>query len=264
MSDLWKQFERQTEKYSGCVPSATFDYSINISLKYNYLYTETPKVACSTVKSILQKMELEDPDFHREDFEDIHDRQFSPLLKPSQVGDFERLLNSGIFKFCFARNPYSRLLSSYLEKICGNKPPKLQILKHLGKNPSNIAEDISFDQFVNVVCELPLSIMNPHWRVQYDQTFQQSIEYDFIGKSEAFPSDLHYVLGKLNSNYTQYLTDERRHAKKSGTRLLDFYTPSLAKMVQAKFRKDFEFFGYDEDLEYASKPIQASRKTVAD
>lgn len=264
MSDLWQQFEKQIEKYTGCVPPATFDYSINISLKYNYLYTETPKVACSTVKSILQKMELKDPDFHREDFEDIHDRQFSPLLKPSQVGDFEKLLNSGIFKFCFSRNPYSRLLSSYLEKICGNKPPKHQILNHLGKTASSIAEDISFDQFVNVVCELPISDMNPHWRVQYHQTFQQSIDYDFIGKSEAFPSDLHYVLNRLDGNYRRYLTDERRHAKGSGNRLLDFYTPSLAKMVQVKFQKDFEFFGYDEDLAYASKPMQPTAKTVTD
>lgn len=264
MSNLWKNFEQQVENYTAYVSPANFDYSINISLKYNYLYVETPKVACSTVKSILQSMELEYPSFYRENFADIHNRKFSPLLKPSQVGDFSRLVNSNIFKFCFSRNPYSRLLSVYLEKICGNKPPKRNVLMHLGRNPSNISQNISFDEFINVACEQPITNMNHHWGIQYYQTFQKSINYDFIGKIEAFPADLHSVLNKISNNYRLYLRDERRHAKRSETHLSDFYTPTLAKMVQTKYLKDFEFYGYDEEINNANKPIQPTEKAMVD
>lgn len=264
MSNLWGEFEKQIGSFCGYVPPGNFDYSINISLKYKYIYTETPKVACSTIKSILQKMELEDPSFYRQDFEDIHNRNFSPLLRPAQVGDFEKLVNDSMFKFCFSRNPYSRLLSVYLEKICGNKPQKRQILMHLGRNPSDIKQNISFDEFISVVFEQPIANMDPHWRVQYYQTFQRTLQYDFIGKIEAFPADLYYVLGKINKNYDPYITDERRHSQNSNARLREFYTPDLIKKVQTKFSKDFNFFGYEEDIEVANKPMQPTVRAAVD
>ena len=264
MSNLWKKFEKDVGRYSGYVHPANLDYAINISLKFNYLYTETPKVACSTVKSILQRMELDAPAFYREDHEDIHNRNFSPLLKPSQVGDFGKLVDGAIFKFCFSRNPYSRLASVYLEKIRGNKSQKRDVLLHLGKNPSDIFHPVSFDEFVNVVCEQPIASMDPHWRIQYHQTFQRAIDYDFVGKIEAFPYDLHYVLSKINKKYECYLGDERRHSAKTKDQIFDLYSPSLVKMVRDKFSKDFEFFGYDEEIGAAYTPIQPTADAADD
>jgi len=258
MSNLSRDFELQIGKYCGCVPHGTFDYSVNISLKFRYVYTETPKAACSSIKSILQKMELADPNFYRDNFDDIHKRSFSPLLRPAQVGDFDRLLNQSMFKFCFSRNPYSRLLSVYLEKICGNKPQKRQVLLHLGKDTSDMRQDISFDEFVGVVCEQPIANMDPHWRVQYHQTFQKKIPYDFVGKVEAFPDDLHFVLRKINKDYEPYLADERRHSQNSNARLSEFYNSDLIKKIQRKYAEDFIYFGYEEDIELATKPMQAS------
>ena len=198
-------------------------------------------------------MELNDPKFYWEDFEDIHKRKFSPLLKPSQVGNFRNLVDGDIFKFCFSRNPYSRLGSVYLEKICGNKQQKRQVLIHLGKDPSDLTQNISFDEFVNAVCEQPIANMDPHWRVQYYQTFQHLINYNFIGNIESISSDLHFVLKKINRNYECYLTGERRHSTGSKDHMFDLYSPSLVKMVQNKFSKDFEFFGYGEEIELANK-----------
>ncbi len=252
MSNLRAVFEKNIGKYSIYVPPSNFDYSVNISLKYNYLYTETPKVGCSTIKTTLQKMELNDPDFYREDFEDIHNRNFSPLLKPSQIGSFEKFITGSVFKFCFSRNPYSRLLSAYLEKIKSNKPQKRQILLHLGKNYSDIDQEVSFDEFVNVVCEQPIINMNHHWRVQYYQTFQEFIEYDFVGKLENFSDDFKIVLAKLNKNYAHFLKDERRHSTRASDHLSKFYTPSLIKIVQDKYAKDFEYFGYERELRAAN------------
>lgn len=253
MSNLWAAFEKNIGKFCVHVPPGNFDYAINISLKYNYLYTETPKVACSTIKTILQRMELDDVDFYRDDFDDIHNRNFSPLLKPSQIGNCEKLIGSSIFKFCFSRNPYTRLLSVYLEKICGNKPQKRQVLMQLGRNSADIRQSVSFDEFIGVICEQPIATMDPHWRIQYYQTFQQALNYDFIGKIEAFPADLHYALEKLNKDYVLYLVDERRHSTNADVLLCDFYTPDIVKKVQVKFHEDFRFFGYDPDLAAADK-----------
>ena len=93
MSNLWKNFVTTTDKYCKYVNPDNFNYSINISLKYSYIYVETPKVACSSIKSTLQKMELGDPQFSREDFEDLHKRDFSPLLRPQQIGNIDMPFN---------------------------------------------------------------------------------------------------------------------------------------------------------------------------
>lgn len=174
MSSLWQSFEKNAGKYCCFTPIHYFDYAVNISLKYNYLYTETPKNGCSTIKSILQRLELNDPGFYRQDFQDIHNRNFSPLLKPSQVGELDRLiLIQKPFKFCFSRNFYSRLLSAYLDKISSNCPQKRNILLHLGKDVSRLDQVISFEEFIYAVSEQPISNMDPHWRTQYYQYFSK-------------------------------------------------------------------------------------------
>lgn len=249
MSNLWANFEDQAKKYSIHTQISTFNYSINISLQHNYLYTETPKGACSTIKTTLQKMELNDPTLYRDEFEDIHDRNFSPLLAPSQIGNLEPFFEgSRLFKFCFSRNPFTRLLSAYMDKIVTNKPEKKPILQALGKDVSNLDQDVSFEEFVNIVCNQDIINMNPHWRTQYYQTFQENIDYDFVGKVENLDNDLSTVLSIITPHYQPFLSNERRHATGSKDLLNNYYTPQLIKQVQEKFEKDFDYFDYNYEL----------------
>lgn len=254
MNRLWASFEEDAKKYSIDTQIDTFDYSINISLQYNYLFTETPKVACSTIKTILQKMELNNPDLYRSDFEDIHERAFSPLLKPSQIGPLDKLFKGdSLYKFCFSRNPYSRLLSVYIDKIRTNKPEKRSILHSLGKDPEQLEQDILFEDFVQVVCKQNVLQMNSHWRTQYYQTFQDNITYDFMGKIENFNDDIKTVLTKINPDYQRFMSTEKRHATNADTLLTAHYTPDLIKLVQQTYEKDFHYFGYDLDFQKALK-----------
>lgn len=131
MKNLWNKLKlRKFKEFASPLSPEIFIYSTHISLKHNYLYVETPKVACSTIKKTLQTMEVENVNFHR-DNPNIKVHENSLLLSPSSVGDFQKLLNSEIFKFCFSRNPYTRLLSAYLQKICTNRPQKKLILRQL-------------------------------------------------------------------------------------------------------------------------------------
>lgn len=254
MSNLRADFETEIGKYCKYIQPSTFEYSINISLKYKYMYVETPKTGCSSIKTLLQRMELESPTFYRSEFEDIHNRNFSPLLKPHQVGSFDEFLaRSDIVKFCFVRNPFTRLLSAYLDKIEQSKFQKRQILMHLGKDASRTNEPISFEEFVNAVCEQPIVNMDAHWRVQYYQTFQDSIGYDFIGRFEFFDRDISTIMMNINPDFNKYMTKELRHSTKA-TELLDkYYTPSLVEKVKSKYLKDFKFFNYSDELGDACK-----------
>ena len=243
---LWKKYVESIKQHTTHVQPENFDYSINISLKYRYMYVETPKVACSSIKTTLQRLELEDPGYFWDSNKDVHNRYFSPLLRPSQVGNFVNFLNkSNIYKFCFIRNPYTRLLSGYLDKIVGNQSPKRQILMLLGHDYLDIEKEISFSDFVKVIVSQPISQMDPHWRPQYYQTFHDSIRYDFVGKFEQFDKDFETVVTRIGGKYSEYSSVEQRHSTNSAVKLAEYFSNDVADLVYRKYSIDFEHFGYN-------------------
>ncbi len=238
----------EIQKYLVYVNQLQFEYSINISLKNKYIYVETPKVGCSTIKASLQRMELGRPEIKWDDFEDIHLRKYSPLLTPSQVHGLDRYLDSDeYFVFCFVRNPYVRLLSAYLDKIDRGMLQKKDVLIAMGKDPQDFSVNISFEDFVSVVCDMDTLKMNPHWRLQYYQTFQDVINYDFVGKLESFHADFSAVMRQINSDFTNYYRPEVRHSTSAQAVFKKYYTEELRRKVYLRYKIDFEYFGYDEE-----------------
>jgi hypothetical protein len=239
-------YEQEIQKYLQHMSRDHFEYAINISLKNRYVYIETPKVGCSTIKDTLQRMELDYPDLRRSDFEMIHDRRFSPLLQPAQTWGLDRLLNNeAFFVFCFVRNPYTRLLSAYLDKIVKGLPPKSNILVAMGDQPGNLNRTISFEEFVDAVCGQTFDEMQYHWKPQYDQTLQEHIKYDFIGRMETFEEDCSHVLSRIRRDYTKYYRAERRHATNAVNQVEIYYTDRLRQKVFEKYKMDFEHFDYE-------------------
>lgn len=240
-------------KYCKYIPFENFNYFINISLLNKYIYVETPKVACSTIKLTLHRLEIENPKLEK-NFRNIHSREYSPLLKPTQVGNFEQLLKSKKYtKFCFVRNPYTRLLSAYLDKIdsreedvwirhrenyfkaCGTKP----------KTEKELMRDIPFEQFVKNISTHTIKQMDPHWRPQYYQTLQEHIEYDLIGKFENIDNDLPKVLKEIfGRKYKKYITEITKHKTNANSKVDQYYTDEIKDMVYETYKKDFEYFGY--------------------
>jgi len=250
MATLWSDFYDESSLYAKFTTFEEFNYSLHISLKHRYIYVETAKVACSTIKLTLQRLELENINFTRERFQDIHNREFSPLLRIQQIPNFPSFIeNPSYFRFCFVRNPYTRLLAAYLNKIEGNsRLEKELILQQLGYNRRDLAISVSFAEFVAAIEAQPPSMMNNHWRHQYYSTFQDSINYQFIGRLENFNDDFSYVLERLGKGTHKYYTPEVRHQTSSASKLREYYTEDLVNKVYALYEKDFLYFGYDKEL----------------
>ncbi|MFD6321032.1 sulfotransferase family protein [Methylorubrum thiocyanatum] len=218
-----------------------FKYISNISLKYSYMYVETPKAGCSTIKSTLINAELDEYlDF--ENFEDLHVRQWSPLLDPSRVGPLEKFLDKCRVKFCFVRNPYSRILSCYLNKIAPLEGwRRKQIIDYYEMHPD---AGITFKQFVDFVCHQDYPDMDIHWRLQYDLLCARNIDYDFIGKFENLDVDLNNVLSQIGIDAAKYYRKEDRHSTKAESLLDEFYDSEYKDKIYAKFFFDFEAYDY--------------------
>lgn len=251
MSDLWGDHFYQLEQFTqGKNKLEDFNYSVHVSLKYKYIFVENPKVACSTIKKTLQGMELEVSNFERDETEDLHNREFSPLLTLQQIPDFKNFfLKDDFFIFCFVRNPYTRLLSCFLDKIknpIGDSVYKRIVLKSMGRDENNTTYDISFEEFISVVeAQAPLD-MDYHWRQQAYITCQESIEYDYIGHLESFTDDFFSIGGRLSSDFGQYYNLAIQHKSGANDLMAQYYTDELYERVYEIYEVDFVTFSYNQ------------------
>ena len=162
-------------------PYKTANYLINVSNKHKYIYFETPKVACSTIKKTLQLLEV---DGEREKLADnVHDKLATPLLSPMQLVNSLSHHIETHFTFGFVRNPYSRILSCYLDKIIGNQWEKDRRLPKIGYDPS---DELTFVEFLNAIRKYPVEEWDIHWMPQVVLLAHGKIDLDFVGKQERF------------------------------------------------------------------------------
>ncbi|MFX7776439.1 sulfotransferase family 2 domain-containing protein, partial [Acinetobacter baumannii] len=84
----------------------------------------------------------------------------------------------------FVRNPFTRVLSGFLDKIRRNQPQKAQILRMSGRSGHDLSVEISFSEFIDAICAMPDSMLDVHWALQSQVIFLDSINYDFIGRFE--------------------------------------------------------------------------------
>lgn len=215
------------------------DYLINVSKTYKYIYFETPKVGCSTIKRTLQKLEVLDAsDIPK----DVHKKKLSPLLSPLDLeNNFSKYLTDAYFKFSFVRNPYTRILSCYLDKITG-----IQKNVYLPKIGYSLTDNVSFKAFLLAIKEQTYFEMDVHWMPQHVLLAADKIPLDFIGRQENFDNDLAKVLSIITKSDSDApdITNERPHAVGANKKLQQYLTEDAAQLIQEIYADDFRLYGY--------------------
>jgi hypothetical protein len=234
-----RAFSPASTAFRGELSVEEFFYAVNVSLRYHYVYIETPKAGCSTIKRTLINLEVGKSVEHP-DFEDIHRRENSPLLSPMQVGDWAGFLRTKPLVFCFCRNPYDRLLSGYLDKIARPGPFRRERLRSLGLMDGTI----SFADFVGALEARDPVDFDAHWRPQHVQTCIATMQPSFVGRLENLEHDLGLLLARLGADFAAAYRPETRNRTSARARHGEFYTAALRARVHAIYRRDFELFGY--------------------
>lgn len=206
---------------------------------------ETPKVACSTVKRTMQAAELGIQESELKF--GTHDKAKSPLSGFSQSPELlKRAMKGELKSFAFVRNPYSRVLSCYIDKIVTNEWERARHLPALGFEKGS---DVSFEEFLEVIVEQKVSEMDIHWCPQTELLAPDHIPYDFIGRFETFSYDLNKVLNNFYSA-TVEVTNVDFHKSNAVDKLKKYYTPKAIDMVKHLYKDDFERFCYSSILEF--------------
>lgn len=221
-------------------------YLINISFRCKAMYFETPKVGCSTIKRTLQLAELADVNATPED---VHDKASSPLSDPAK--DFESFINAlqdpNFIRFAFVRNPYTRILSCYLDKVVENEWERQRLLPQLGFSGADI---VPFSEFLEAVSGQNVREMEMHWAPQSVLLSGQA-NLSFIGRFESFSEDFSNLRRVIGPNLPEVAV-VKPHATDAAAKVQKYYGKKEIEYVTEIYKEDFQNFCYSRDFRFAS------------
>jgi len=240
------------------------------------VYRVVPKCACSTIGQIMYYSD------HGAFYDgDIHDAQ-EGLHKWAQDGSHDLIARNvrekETFAFTCVRNPYSRILSSFFDKICGmqrnGKRYRGNLIPQLAQN-YGINIDGDFDQIAMFRRFLLFARdtirfrkpMDPdiHWSAMsgHISTFiVNGGRYDSIFWTEKFDEGMQNVLDRIEVRTQVDLgaiprfNESEGHGPKRAHPVADYFDDLSRHLVYEIYKRDFDLFRYD--FEDPSNPLPVS------
>lgn len=218
------------------------EYICHWARRVGCVYVETPKAACTTIKRVLQAAEL-GPDRVGELPEDVHARSTSPLLSPGQdpEGFLAAMTDPATFRFAFVRNPYSRALSCWLDKMVTNTVERHRLAPLLGLDPGTAP---SLGDFLSAVSDQPEARRDPHWTTQTHLLNPQGIRYAFIGRFEHFRVEFARLCAHLGIAEHAGTLPGTAHATDAGAKVASHVGEAEAALIRRIYEADFRNFAY--------------------
>lgn len=228
-------------------------YIVNEEHKSAYLWVQ--KVACSSVKAALLPLFFDLDPAPYEKMRRDGTRHFV-VHKVFRGSDYQmhrkRFLREldnkyrGYFKFGFVRNPWDRLLSCYLDKIVRKRIPRY-ILTSGRSGGVEFYANMPFAGFVEAVCQVSDEEANGHFRPQHLTICDPGGKpmADFVGRFETLSEDFARVAAEIGAPELKLPERNRTLSSKRGSRhYRDFYDDRLKNLVNQRYEKDVETFGY--------------------
>lgn len=221
-----------------------------ISHKSKYGFFRIPKCANST---IVKNLVYYDPNLDYYDVDDSNEKPVSEQFKKKFDNTSLRTLlmlrfPKDYYLFTFVRNPYSRVLSAYLDKIVNRTneksyDPVRKFIRNVSKN-----NELNFEGFIEYLENKGL-YQNPHWLPQTSMLPVKKEKLNFIGKVENINNDLPKLIDNIFGANTFKEEKQKNSGRTGAVNLIEkYYTKELAKRVYNLYRKDFEAFNYSKEL----------------
>ena len=166
--------------------------------------------------------------------------------------DFNSKINR-YYKAIFVRNPLSRFVSAYRDKIQNtetiayrDKAKKIVKLYRANATEEEIESgNATFAEFTRYVVE-HREDRDPHWHPAVNRLKSCLIPYDFIGKMETIETDSQYLLKKLQiEDLVSFPTAD---SQSGDVGMLSGYyrmlTAEMFKKLVHLYEADFKVFGY--------------------
>lgn len=197
-----------------------------VDIRLRFFCNRIPKAANSTIVENLARLSF------GEDVPSKIAKKRFPVpseLSRSQVDQIEEM-----FRFAVVRNPFTRTLSAYLDKV--------------ERRARTAQRESSFCEFLQGLGNGKL-YSNAHWAPQHSLLLLPFDDFDFFGKVEALEEDLSHIRARiLGKQVVEPIKSFRANSTGAGKKLKEYYDEDTVRMVQELFCKDFELFEYPRDL----------------
>ena len=192
-------------------------------------YVAVPKTGNSTVNAALLAKEC---DFTPHDtYHSIHH------LKRKYAVPKYRFTANTLPSFAVVRNPYDRLVSCYKNKVL--REDYFSSFHYYGR----FHKDMSFDEFVRQVHNIPHVWADPHFQTQSSILCRgDALVVDTVFTFEEFPRLLQWLQEHYRLTY-----DRNYNTSSEKSRWQDYYHQATADLVYNKYRKDFDLFAYERE-----------------
>lgn len=221
-------------------------------------FAYVPKVACSNWKCIMRYLE------GYENYLDTafaHSRRLSGLRYINKEPEKLKILfDRQVKKFACVRDPYSRILSAYLNKVesrllSGNNfPPEDFFLKIVSdiqdfwrdNLPTSEYPKISFEVFLLWIRDSnSYFTQDEHWRPQSELLCIDSVNFNFIGRFETLAVDAQHILSEMNCDIPFPSQKNIKFAPtNANAKIGDYYSPAAINILNEIYAPDFANLNY--------------------
>lgn len=147
--------------------------------------------------------------------------------------------------FSFVRNPWSRLASTFRQKVNEDFTSKKMVngvYKGFVDHDLPIRPNMSFEEFCEVACDIPDSKTDKHLRSQSSFVIRQGAPIvSFIGRVESMNRDWKSLMDLVGLDFKLAHLNRTSHQHYSGY----FTDKSLINMVGDRYAEDVHYFNYD-------------------
>jgi hypothetical protein len=206
------------------------------------IYFPIPKVASSSLKLVLSDLlGLVPPDPTHPD-RLPHQRDF-PFALRTEIRDHY----ADHFKFTVVRNPFSRLLSCYRNKIASEPVTNAVFLEgvHRGfqRHVSRLRHGMTFEEFVRAVAEIDDADADKHIRSQhlFVCDAEGRLLSDHVAKFERLATEMRFIFERIGAPMVK-LPHQLSSGKNTGYRR--HYSPESRALAEQRYARDLELFGY--------------------
>lgn len=224
-----------------------------------FLFAYVPKVACTNWKSLLRYMAGAEDWLNNKR---AHDKVNAGLryLDPADAADMALLQDRSLRKYAMVRDPYSRTLSAYLNKVESRLPvqPESEGENHFCKVVRDIdhfrQEQLDTSLYPEITFEVFLLWLrdstswfrhDEHWAPQVALLRQPEVAFDILGRFENLSQDAPRMLAAMGCDQGFPSQKDVKFAPTKATdKLATYYTPVRQALVEELFAEDFAAFGF--------------------
>ena len=243
------------------VPWPQSNFLVNSSR--HFIYCPIAKVACTSFKLWMLEIAGETPP--RPFNEQVEAQRYS-LRRLGHRAMSQILQDPDYFSFAFVRNPWSRVVSAYLNKFQSVNVTSEPVIAKLRRDRKrqDLTADVPFREFIEFLSRGNPRKFDEHWRPQH--LFLRDVQLDFLGRFEHLSRDFAWVQQRLeidtplpHHNVTGYadqadsqecvadLTAAKLKRRGPFPDYRRFYTPRLRDLVGQIYAEDINRFGYEFD-----------------